>query len=186
MGWTCTTNVMHYKDGTVDRQAECDAMYNCDNEDREYKVLKSVMHGTTYYAVVSIFDKKKYCKIVRPLVILTQVENDNWSCNFYYKDIYSPELPKKLLDLLPNDMYNIKYKRECIEEKWKEKEKKNQFIPLSKVKIGQKITFKVNDKTYVVRKMERNYQFKTTWFYNESNNTYYPKRYIPKEFQIVE
>lgn len=83
-------------------------------------------------------------------------------------------------------MYNIQYKRECIEEKRKEKEKKNQFIPLSKVKIGQKITFTLNDKTYILKKMERNYQFKTTWFYNESNNTYYPKRYIPKEFQIVE
>lgn len=185
MGWT-GVQAQHFKDDTVDRKAECDEMYNCDYEDKTYEVVKSVLYGTTYYAVVSIFDKNTYSKIYRPLIILTQVEKGTWEYTFYYKDINSPELPKNLLDLLPNDMYNIQYKRECIEEKIAEKNKKKEFIPLSKIRVGQKITFTMNNKIYVLTKMEKNYQFKTTWFYNESDNTYYPKRYIPKEFQIVE
>ena len=47
MGWT-SYHAKYYKNGSVDRKRECDSILDCET----YSVLKSIMHGSVYYAAV--------------------------------------------------------------------------------------------------------------------------------------
>ena len=58
MGWT-SYHATHYKNGMVDRKAECDSIFNdvmvtrdSDIPIGKFEVLKSTMVGSTYYAAV--------------------------------------------------------------------------------------------------------------------------------------
>ena len=51
MGWTWTHSENYTWGGTIDRKAECDALYTWNNEETgdKCRVLKSAMVGTTWY-----------------------------------------------------------------------------------------------------------------------------------------
>ena len=51
MGWT-GQHATHYKRGTVDRKAECDAYFMEGLNAGFYNVLKSALVGSVYYAAV--------------------------------------------------------------------------------------------------------------------------------------
>ena len=114
MGWTgyCAT---HYKNGKIDRKAECDAYFMEGLNRGNFKVLKSTMKGAVYYAAIQNmvkYDGKDengediYTPIdngkVWAAIFLTSVENSM----FYYKNMdetYGPDYydcPKSILNLL--------------------------------------------------------------------------------------
>ena len=51
MGWT-SYHAKYYKNGKVDRQAECDAHWEKGLNAGHYQVVRSAMHGSVYYAAV--------------------------------------------------------------------------------------------------------------------------------------
>lgn len=51
MGWT-SYHATHYKKGTVDRKAECDAYFMEGLNAGYYRIIKSVLVGSVYYAAV--------------------------------------------------------------------------------------------------------------------------------------
>ena len=54
MGWT-SYNASFYKNGSIDRKAECDSYWSGNND--QYTVLKSAMVGSTYYAAIRVNKK---------------------------------------------------------------------------------------------------------------------------------
>ena len=58
MGWT-EYLATHYKNGTVNRKAECDVLF----DNSKTKVLKSRMVGSTYYAAVQVYTPDKATNI---------------------------------------------------------------------------------------------------------------------------
>lgn len=139
MGWT-SYHATYYKNGKIDRKAECDKLYNSDavswNEDHKvvgkYEVLKSSMIGTIYYAAVkrTIFatkDKPEDIKIFGT-VCLTSTDSKDYY-NFAYKDMdetcgpYKYDCPKAILDLLsPTDSeYANEWRKKCYENLAKKK-----------------------------------------------------------------
>ena len=111
MGWT-GYYATHYKNGKIDRKAECDAYFMEGLNRGHFKVLKSSMVGTVYYAAIQ--NQVKYVggstyeplaeedKITWGAVFLTQVSGRD----FYYKDMSEDMLPgyydcpKGIIDLL--------------------------------------------------------------------------------------
>ena len=51
MGWT-SYEANYYKNGRVDRKAECDAYFSRHGNEEHYKILKSSLRGTVYYAAI--------------------------------------------------------------------------------------------------------------------------------------
>lgn len=117
MGWT-SYHATHYKNGKIDRKAECDAYFMEGLNRGYYDILKSSMVGSTYYAAVKPL--KKYDndilvdiptneQRVFGVVFLTSTNSKDYF-NFSYKDLsetcgpFSYDCPKGILDLLsPTD-----------------------------------------------------------------------------------
>lgn len=150
MGWTsyCAT---HYKNGRVDRKAECDNIFNDDmvswGDDHrvigKYEVLKSSMVGSTYYAAVK---KTKFATETEPelscvfgVVCLTSTNMKDYH-NFAYKDMDETcgpgycDCPKGILDLLsPTDNEWANEWRKACYENFAKKKNPNSF---SKLPVG--------------------------------------------------
>lgn len=112
MGWTWTT-AGHYRNGTVDRKAECDDLFNWERseEHKNDSVLKSAMVGSTYYAALRVERPGEEDKIVA-VVCLTSTRMNDRAYNFGYKEMDETMLgkgcyakcPKTILKLLtPTD-----------------------------------------------------------------------------------
>lgn len=149
MGWT-SYHATRYKNGKVDRKAECDNMFNSDmvswDDDTivgKFEVLKSAMVGSTYYAAIK---KTKFSTETEPeftkvfaLVCLTSVNNNDYY-NFAYKDMdescgpFKYDCPKRILDLLdPTDYeYALNWRKACYENLAKKKSPNS----LSKLPVG--------------------------------------------------
>ena len=137
MGWLCTSLASHFKrNGSVDRKAELDERFTetCRGEDGEpkgtYRVLKSTMVGTVYYAAVerTFMDGRE--RIVFGLVCLTCGKDRRHGTLWGYKDMdetmgpYCHDCPPSILDLLTptGDEYAIEWRRKCRENAAKKKE----------------------------------------------------------------
>lgn len=137
MGWT-SYHATHYKNGKVDRKAECDAYFMEGLNAGYYDVLKSSMVGSVYYAAVKplkrynkaneIVDIPKEEQYVFAAVFLTSTDmKDYW--NFSYKNMdesYGPcsyDCPKGILDLLtPTESeYANAWRKQCYENIAKKK-----------------------------------------------------------------
>lgn len=137
MGWT-SYHATHYKNGKVDRKAECDAYFMEGLNKDYYDVLKSAMVGSTYYAAVKplkrynkaneIVDIPKEEQYVFAAVFLTSTDmKDYW--NFSYKNMdesvgpYKCDCPKGILDLLtPTESeYANEWRKQCYENIAKKK-----------------------------------------------------------------
>ena len=133
MGWT-SYQATHYKNGRIDRKAECDSIFNNDmvtwDDDRKiigkYEVLKSTMVGGTYYAAIK---RTKFATETEPeqslifaMVCLTSTNMKDYY-SFSYKDMdesmgpYCYDCPKSILDLLsPTDNeYANQWRQACYE-----------------------------------------------------------------------
>lgn len=142
MGWT-EMRATHYKNGKVDRKAECDGYFLEGLNKGFYDVLKSSMVGSTYYAAVKPLKKSggkddngEYIYIDIPVneqrvfgVIFLTSTNMKDYYNFAYKDIdescgpFQCDCPKGILDLLsPTDNeYALEWRKACRENLAKKK-----------------------------------------------------------------
>lgn len=140
MGWT-SYHATHYKNGKIDRKAECDAYFLDGLNAGYYDVLKSSMVGSTYYAAVKPLKKygsdgKEVVDIpeseqeVIGVVFLTSTDSKDYY-NFSYKDMsetmgpYQRECPKSILDLLTptENTYANEWRKDCYANLAKKKDK---------------------------------------------------------------
>ena len=187
MGWT-GQRAIFYKNGKIDRKAECDYILNSENETTLWEVVKSSMRGSTYYAAVKVTDKETGKFEIFAAVFLTSINNRDYF-NFNYKDMDETcgpcerDCPLSILDLLTEteSKWANEWRRDCRENH----EKRKKTSGLGKRPIGAVIEIIVNGKPCHFQKMKPNHQFKTTWWYNAETNKYMSKKYI-KEFKVVE
>ena len=153
MGWT-SYHATHYKNGKVDRKAECDAYFMEGLNRNHFNVLKSSMVGSTYYAAVSPLkrsngkdDNGNYIYVDIPeseqevigVVFLTSTDSKDYY-NFSYKNLdetcgpHRYDCPKGILDLLTptENEYALAWRKACRENLAK---KKNPNA-LSKLPVG--------------------------------------------------
>lgn len=156
MGWTSYEATYFKKNGDIDRKAERDAYFMRDNAGH-YKVLKSSMKGTVYYAAVTTLTKyigkdengkNMYESIpedkqeVWAAVFLTRTEEGRY---FHYKDQdetagpYEDHCPKCILDLLSNTDHELAldWRKRCR----KNIQKSNKLSKLDRLKNGSVIRF---------------------------------------------
>lgn len=204
MGWTEYSATKFYKNGSVNRKAECDGYFLESLNRGHYHVVKSAMKGSVYYAAVTPLkrpikgsDGKYICdkagwfvyeeipeeeREVVGMVVLTYVRDKDQfgykamseSCGPFYYDC-----PKSILDVLtPTDNADAQeWRRKCYDNLSKPS--------ISKLPIGTEIQFELNGKEYTLRKSAPRYQFKTPFWINDANCTYFSKKRIPKDFKIV-
>lgn len=204
MGWTEYSAVHFYDNGSVNRKAECDGYFLESLNRGHYKVVKSIMKGSVYYGAVTPLRRAmkdadgKYLtdangwyiyeeipeneREVIGVVVLTYVKDKN---QFGYKTMSETsgpcyyDCPKSILDLLtPTDnTYAQEWRRKCYDNLAKPS--------LSKLPIGTEIKFDYDGKEIILRKSAPRYQFKTPFWMNDANCTYFSKKRIPKDFKIV-
>ena len=136
MGWT-GIHAENYRDGKVDRKAECDRLWD---DDPKFVVLESAMRGTVWYGAVKTLKKRvetktengyerEYVDIpeseqeVFAAIVLTHVDNNDWF-NFTYKEMDETcgpgnyDCPKKILKLLTptENEHAIAWREKCSEK----------------------------------------------------------------------
>lgn len=200
MGWT-SYHATHYKRGTVDRKAECDA-YFLDSLNRGfYRIEKSTMVGSVYYAAVTAIKRFKkdvpekeeqYEDIPESeqrtfgVVFLTSVDMKDYY-NFSYKDMeetcgpYNYDCPESILKLLSptTSEFALQWREKCREHRKKR-------MDLDKFPVGTIIEFEDHTgetKSYV--KHEPAFQFQKPFWYNPEGHSYVPKHYIPDSYRVV-
>ena len=173
MGWT-SYRAEHYKrsgkNRVVDRKAECDAYFMEGLNKGHFKVLKSTMVGSTYYAAVkslkkAIKDKQGNIEYVYlpeneqgvwAAIFLTSTDMKDYY-NFSYKDMDETcgpchnECPVSILKLLTKT--ESKYANDWRQACWDyHSKKKNNLNDISKLRVGSKVKFVANGKEYIMRK----------------------------------
>ena len=156
MGWT-SYHATHYKNGKVDRKAECDAYFLEGLNRGHYEVVKSVMHGAIYYAAVkhlvkyvgrdgdgkSIYEPlPKEDQITFAAVFVTSVDNNDYY-NFSYKDMEESmgpcyyDCPISILNMLsPTDSEFANNWRETCRQKAKGANKLLRNLPIgARIKV---------------------------------------------------
>ena len=136
MGWT-SYHATYYKNGKIDRKAECDAYFLEGLNRGYYNVLKSALVGSTYYAAVQHLKsyigedesgKAQYEDVpenereIFAAIFLTSTDSRDYF-NFSYKDMsensgpYKYDCPKGILDLLsPTDnKFALEWRKACYE-----------------------------------------------------------------------
>ena len=188
MGWT-SYHASFYKNGKIDRKAECDSIMNCDmvGDKGRYEVLKSAMVGSTYYAAVkkTIFKTgaKPEKESVFGVVMLTSVNNKDYF-NFSYKDMDESAGPKGILDVLTPTEYE--WAKEWRERCYENIKKKKSPDALSNLPIGSEIKFTLWDGTEKrLVKHPAAYQFSRPFWMNLNEYTYVPVNRIPKNYEVI-
>lgn len=209
MGWT-SYHATHYKNGRVDRKAECDAYFMEGLNKGYYEVLKSSMVGSTYYAAVKpikqysedingnkiVVDIPLEAQQVFGIVFLTQVDTKDYY-NFSYKDMDETmgpcyyDCPKSILDLLsPTDNeYANNWRTQCREQI----AKKNNPNALNKLPEGTviKVTLPFDTQRYSkgteVKLTKIKYGKRSKWF--TSSNCYFTQglmKSLEGHYEIIE
>ena len=180
MGWDYS-HATHYKNGKVDRKAECDELYTWSNETKTVRVLKSSMKGTIYYAAVEITTSESK-EVIGVVAATAGADKNDPYFNFGVKTMdetmqpFYYDCPKGILDLLtPTD-------NECANE-WRrlcrEKTEKKVDSWLKALPYGSQVKWiDCNGKEQMLIKHEPAYQFKTWFWYNASSGGYVPKKYV--------
>lgn len=144
MGWT-SYHASYYKNGKIDRKAECDAYFMEGLNRGHFNVVKSSMVGSTYYAAVqaairSVGKDEDGKYIYEPIpeeerttfavVFLTSTNMKDYY-NFAYKDMAEScgpcqnDCPRGILDLLSptNSKWANEWRQACYENIAKKKSK---------------------------------------------------------------
>lgn len=197
MGWDGSHAVYYREDGKIDRKAECDALYT----NKQCRVLKSSMVGTTYYAAVEkmaryVADENgsyHYEELpdsereVFAVVALTSTESGKYF-NFYVKTMpedmgpYQCSCPASILKLLTptTDEYALNWREHC-----KEYHNRKNGKSISALPVGTTIQFNYCGKTRRATKRAPGFQFKTPWWLLDDGIHYIQKKNIPFDYQIV-
>lgn len=173
MGWT-EYHASYYKNGKVDRKAECDALWA-----KDCKVLKSTMKGKIYYGALQLPDGN----VIGTVVITSGTNRRDPYFNFGYKamdETAGPcyyDCPKSILDLLtPTDSeWANAWRAKC-------REKANRKSWIKDLPIGAKVEWtRWDGEKMILTKHAPAYQFKTWFWFNESNGTYTKKNVVTEE-----
>lgn len=198
MGWTWQ-HATHYKNGKVDRKAECDAYFNEENKGC-YVVEKSALVGTVYYAAIRHIGRRNYKtneiteipaseQEVFAVIFLTGTNVKDYF-NFGYKDMeesmhpYYYDCPAGILKLLsPTDNASANEWREnCRQRAAQKKADKKNPDSLENLPIGTVI--RVRDKELV--KTAPMAQFKTPFWMRVDAYLYCSKKEIKRcGYEIV-
>lgn len=136
MGWTWG-NAQYYKNGKVDRKAECDDLYTCEYNGAVSRVLKSAMVGAVYYAAVETVRDEN--RTVWAAVCLTSTDKGE----FGYKDMDETcgpsdcKCPPSILKLLTEteSEWANEWRKKCWEYANKEK------VNFAKFPVGTVVSF---------------------------------------------
>lgn len=178
MGWT-TYHASYYKNGKVDRKAECDDLFA-----KDCTVLKSTMKGSTYYCAL----KTPEGDVVAYVVLTCGQDRSNPYFNFGYKampEIAIPcyyDCPKTILDLLtPTDNeYANKWRAECRKQLAKPKSW------IKELPLGSKIKWTAWDgRQIILTKHAPAYQFKTWFWFDEVNRKYISKKLVNENNAVL-
>lgn len=174
MGWT-SYHAQFYKNGKVDRKKELD--FEFDRSD-SFRVLKSSMVGSTYYAAVSNGE------IVFGLVVRTATDSKDY-CNFSYKAMdeteepYLYDCPKAILDMLsPTDNeYALRWRNKCAIYR-------NKSGRLRALPIGAEIEVQYGSRMLRLTKYAARFSSMQP-FWSADGYRYMPIRYIPVDFKVI-
>lgn len=198
MGWTSYHANHYYKNGTINRKAECDAYFTKGLNESHFAVVKSTMKGSVYYAAVKtllrLTNNNKYEPIpeseqkIWAVVMLTSTNAKDYY-NFSYKIIdetcgpCETECPESILRLLSgtDNEYALNWRNRCYENIQKKKEKKT----LATLPIGTKIQYTQGERIRTLVKHPAAYQFKRPFWMLEDQTSYIPQKYIPDDFIII-
>jgi hypothetical protein len=132
MGWI-SYQAQYYKNGTVDRKKECDEYWEGGLNRGHFKILKSTMVGSTYYAAVQVLkeyvgkdkDNNDIYKDVEDgqvfgIIFLTSINMKDYH-NFSYKPMdetmgpHRYDCPISILRLLSetDNEYALKWRQKC-------------------------------------------------------------------------
>lgn len=183
MGWT-EQIATHYKNGKIDRKAECDAYFMEGLNEGYYRVEKSSMVGSTYYAAVTPLKRYRSDHAMEDIpeleqrtfaaIFLTHVRK--WW--FGYKPMsedehpYYHDCPISILNLLSetdNDWAN-EWRNTC-------RKRHEESLKLDRMPIGMKIRVSLDHdgKEVVFEKMKCG---KSARFVNRDAGKYLPKSSI--------
>lgn len=187
MGWTWY-QATHYRNGGIDRKAECDAYFAGSNANY-YVVEKSSMVGSVYYAAVRIIGQFNYNdntliqipreeQIVFAAIFLTQTDTREY-LDFGYKDMdetmlpFFYDCPTGILKLLtPTDNENAnEWRKKCWETAAKKKADRDDPNNLNNLPVGTVI---MCEGRKVIKTAPRA-QFKTPFWKVCDRNTYLKK-----------
>jgi len=149
MGWT-SYRATEYRNGTIDRKAECDKIFNWTAEHKSVQVLKSAMVGATYYAAIEVKEPEKE-PCVTAVVCLTTIDQKSYF-NFAYKDMsetmgpYRSNCPKSILDLLTDtdNEFALAWRKRCRDNLAKKKDPH----ALCNLPLGTEIKVNSNSDSY--------------------------------------
>lgn len=152
MGWT-TYHATHYKNGKVDKKAECDAYWLEGLNAGHFEVVKSSMVGNVYYGAIKPLKDEQN---VFAVVFLTSVDSKNYY-NFSYKDMdetmcpYNFDCPIGILNALSktDNEYALEWRKKCFEKHNEKKAEKKNPNSLKNLAVGSKISFVATFKTSV-------------------------------------
>lgn len=195
MGWT-SYHAEHYKNGSPDCKAECDAYFMEGLNSGHYRVEKSTMIGSVYYAAVTSL--KKYIgdnqyedlpmedQYTFAVVFLTAVDTNDYY-NFSYKDMdescgpFYYDCPDSILKLLSptTNEWALEWRKKCREHNRKRK-------LLKKLPVGTVIEFEFQGKQRQFVLHAPAYQFKKPFWFSAETRRYITATQIPDNYQIME
>lgn len=199
MGWTSYHAKYYTKNGRVDRKKECDAYWTEGLNRGNFRIEKSALVGTVYYAAVTPLMKSENGNAV-PIppeeqetwcvVFLTSTDGKSYY-NFSYKDMdetmepYSYDCPKSVLDCLTpteNEAAN-RWRAECRK---RSEHRSDKAARLRKLPIGAKIEFTDREgNLHRFSKCPACFQFKKPFWMN-GDYLYIKIKNIPDDFRVVE
>lgn len=145
MGWT-SYRATHYKNGKIDKKAECDAYWMEGLNAGHFEVVKSSMVGNVYYGAIKPLLKDE--AEIFAVVFLTSVNSRDYY-NFSYKDMdetmlpYCFDCPIGILNLLSktDNEYALEWRNKCYEKHNEKKKEKKNPNSLKNLPVGAKISF---------------------------------------------
>ncbi len=193
MGWT-SYHATHYKNGKVNRKAECDAYFTEGLNEGFYRLEKSTMIGSVYYAAVTGLkrynegkkeDVPKDEQHTFGVVFLTSVDSKDYY-NFSYKDMdetcgpFCYDCPESILKLLSPTTSEFA-------QKWRDGCRKHRKLrkALNDLPVGSVIEFERVDGTKRYVKHAPAFQFKKPFWYNPEGHSYIPNKNIPDGYCVI-
>lgn len=201
MGWTWYI-ATHYKDGKINRKAECDSLFTQNEQDKVYyqkeyhlpkmTVLKSVMKGSVYYGAIESINSLTNVKKIFAVVCKTSVEG----MEFGYKDMdetcgpYYFDCPNSILEILSetDNELALEWRKKCREQNEQNKEISKSKKLLKELPLGSKIKF--NSLNNLSNGVEIGDEIILTKI-NVSNNKWFdgaytwPSKFINHNFEIL-
>ena len=198
MSWT-SYHAKYYKGSKIDRKAECDSYFTEGLNKGHYKIEKSIVKGSVYYAAIRDLVKRVGSKegenIYEPLpeseqnvwamVMLTSVDMKDWF-NFAYKEIHEDmgpayvDCPDSILNLLSptESKWALEWREKCGKRNAARKE-------LQKLPLGATIKVRGKETSYELTKCYVGWTSQIRWVDNSKGVYMRPNDIITFGYQRV-